>query len=195
MPSALLSRILLTQDPRQKQVVIRHRGRSLRKFQEYTSPRVTMNMKNQTIAVMISLLFSLPLFAGELIKPESILGKQELCISDGSSIYIFAPDKTFLLEPLGKSGRTIKGTWTSDSYGIHIVGQWTWINGFSANDDFREMDIHIGSLQDTTRDQTSMLTASKHKIYECYFLIDRVEKKKKSEQDGGGQPATRSESK
>jgi len=27
MPSALLSRILLTQDPRQKQVVIRHRGR------------------------------------------------------------------------------------------------------------------------------------------------------------------------
>jgi len=28
MPSALLSRILLPQDPRQKQVVIRHRGRS-----------------------------------------------------------------------------------------------------------------------------------------------------------------------
>ncbi len=28
MPSALLSRILLSQDPRQKQVVIRHRGRS-----------------------------------------------------------------------------------------------------------------------------------------------------------------------
>jgi hypothetical protein len=27
MPSALLSRILLTQDPRQKQVVIGHRGR------------------------------------------------------------------------------------------------------------------------------------------------------------------------
>jgi hypothetical protein len=28
MPSALLSRILLAQDPRQKQVVIGHRGRS-----------------------------------------------------------------------------------------------------------------------------------------------------------------------
>jgi hypothetical protein len=28
MPSALLSRILLPQDPRQKQVVIGHRGRS-----------------------------------------------------------------------------------------------------------------------------------------------------------------------
>jgi hypothetical protein len=27
MPAALLSRILLSQDPRQKQVVIRHRGR------------------------------------------------------------------------------------------------------------------------------------------------------------------------
>ena len=31
MPSALLSRILLPQDPRQKQVVIRHRGRSQKK--------------------------------------------------------------------------------------------------------------------------------------------------------------------
>ena len=142
-----------------------------------------MNMKNQTIAVLISLLIPLPLFAGDLIKPESILGKQELCISDGSSIYIFSPDKTFRLEPLGMSGRTIKGTWTSDSDGIHIFGQWTWINGLSSKDDFREMDIHIGSLQDSTRDQTSMLTASKHKIYECYFLIERVEKKKKSEQD------------
>jgi len=90
-----------------------------------------MNMKNQTIAVMISLLFSLPLFAGDLIKPESILGKRELCISDGSSIYIFSPDKTFRLEPIGMSGRTIKGTWTSDSDGIHIVGQWSWINGLS----------------------------------------------------------------
>ena len=145
-----------------------------------------MNMKNQTIVVMISLLFSLPLFAGDLIKPESILGKRELCISDGSSLYIFSPDKTFRLEPIGMSGRRIKGTWKSDSNGIHIVGQWSWINGLSTDDDFREMDIHIGSLQDNTRDQTSMLTASKHKIYECYFLIERVEKKKKSEQDGGG---------
>jgi len=32
MPSALLSRILLTQDPRQKQVVIGHRGRWAEKY-------------------------------------------------------------------------------------------------------------------------------------------------------------------
>jgi len=32
MPSALLSRILLPQDPRQKQVVIRHRGRSAKEY-------------------------------------------------------------------------------------------------------------------------------------------------------------------
>jgi len=72
--------------------------------------------------------------------PESILGKRELCISDGSSIYIFFPDKTFRLEPIGMSGRTIKGTWTNDSHRIHIVGQWSWINGLSPNDDFREME-------------------------------------------------------
>lgn len=143
-----------------------------------------MSVKNQTIAVLIWLLLPLPLFAGDLIMPESILGKRELCISDGSSIYIFFPDKTFRLEPIGMSGRTIKGTWTSDSHRIHIVGQWSWINGLSTNDDFREMDIHIGSLQDNTRDQTSMFSMSKHKIYECYFLIERVEKKKKSVQDG-----------
>ena len=154
-----------------------------------------IKMKTQTIAAVVSLLFSFPLHAGELIKPETILGKRELCISDGSSIYIFYPDKTFRLEPIGMSGRTINGTWASDFDGIHIVGQWSWINGLSSNDDFREMDIHIGYLQDKTRDHTSMLYATKHTIYQCYFLIERVEKKKKSEQGGTGQPATRPESK
>ncbi len=152
-------------------------------------------MKSQMFALVVCLFYSIHAFAGELIKPESILGTKELCISDGSSIYIFSPNKKFRLEPVGISGRTIEGTWTQDFDGIHIVGQWSWINGLSANDDFREMDIHIGYLQDKTREYTSMISASKHKIYECYFLIERLEKKKKNEQAGSGQPATRSESK
>lgn len=140
------------------------------------------------IAAVISLFLSIHLFAGELIKPETVLGTKELCISDGSSLFIFSPGKKFRLEPIGMSGRTIEGTWTQDSDGIHIVGQWSWINGISANDDFREMDIHIGSLQGETRDYTSMISGSKHKIYECYFLIERVVKKKKGEQGVDGNP-------
>lgn len=144
-------------------------------------------MKTWIAAAFVSLLFSIPSFAVELIKPETILGKQELCISDDSSIYIFSPDQKFRLEPLGMSGRTITGTWSKDSDGIHITGQWSWINGMSADDDFREMDLHIGSLDNETRDHTSMLTATKHKIYKGYFLIERLEKKKKS----GGPAATK----
>jgi hypothetical protein len=34
-------------------------------------------------------------------------------------------------------------------------------------------------LKDDPREHASMLGGSKHKIYECYFLIERVEKKKK----------------
>jgi len=139
-------------------------------------------MKTKIIAVMIALSLSIPLFAGEMIKIESVLGKKELCISDGSSVYIFSPDNKFRLEPIGISGRTIEGTWARDSDEIHIIGRWSWVNGLSANDDFREMDIHLGSLEDKTRDYTSMLTATKHKIYESYFLIERLEKKKKGEQ-------------
>jgi hypothetical protein len=139
-------------------------------------------MKRLIIDVVITLFLSIPSFAGELIKPESVLGTKELCISDGSSIYIFSPDKKFRLEPIGMSGRTIEGTWSKDSEGIHIVGKWSWVNGMSPNDDFREMDIHIGSLQEKTREYTSMFPPSKRKIHECYFLIERIEKKKKGEQ-------------
>ncbi len=117
--------------------------------------------------------------AGELIKPESILGKEELCISDGSSIFIFFPDKKFRLEPVSVSGRMIVGTWTQDSDGLHIVGRWTRINGISATNDFREMDIHIGYLKDSPREHLSMHSGKKLKVYECYFLIERVEKIRK----------------
>lgn len=148
-------------------------------------------MKTWIVATLVSLLVSIPSFAVELIKPETILGKQELCISDGSSIYIFSPDQKFRLEPIGMSGRTIEGTWSKDSDGIHISGQWSWIDGLSANDDFREMDLHIGSLENETRDHTSMLTATKHKIHKGYFLIERLEKKKKVEPKANTKPASK----
>jgi hypothetical protein len=73
----------------------------------------------------------------------------------------------------------IVGTWTQDSDGLHIVGRWTRINGISATNDFREMDIHIGYLKDSPREHLSMHSGKKLKVYECYFLIERVEKIRK----------------
>ena len=149
-------------------------------------------MKARMFKVLVCLLLSGPLFAGELIKPESILGTKELCISDGSSLFVFAPDKKFRLEPLGLSGRRVEGTWSLDSDGLHVRGKWTWVNGFSSDDDFREMDIYIGWLQDSTREHTSVIGGMRHQIHDCYFLIERLEKTKKAEQAGAGQPATQS---
>lgn len=57
------------------------------------------------------------------------------------------------------------------------------------------MDIYIGWLQDSTREHTSVIDGMKHQIHDCYFLIERLEKTKKGEQAGAGQPATAPESK
>jgi hypothetical protein len=152
------------------------------------------NMNFRVLPVLILLFLSIPSFAGQLIEPKSILGKKELCISDGMSLYVFAPDMKFRLEPLGLSGRTIEGTWSFDSDGLHVRGKWMWVNGFSSDDDYREMDIYIGCLQDSTKEHISH-RGGKCLIHDCYFLIERLQKTKKGEQDGSGQPATRSESK
>ena len=57
---------------------------------ENPQPPTLPKMKTWIVATLVSLLVSIPSFAVELIKPETILGKQEFCISDGSSIYIFS---------------------------------------------------------------------------------------------------------
>ena len=136
-------------------------------------------MKTPFVSGIISSFLAVHLIAGESIEPKSILGTKEVCISDGSSVFIFSPDKTFRLEPIGLSGRTIEGTWSHDSPTLRITGKWSWINGLSAIDDYREMDIHIGYLKENPREYTSKIEGTKHAIHECYFVIERVEKKKK----------------
>ena len=115
--------------------------------------------------------------AGELLDPAAVFGSKEVCISDGSSLYLFHPDGKFHLEPLGLSGRTVEGSWKRDSGIVKITGKWGWVNGLSKEDDFREMEIHISALHDTTREQVSKLTGSKHRVHHCYFLIERLGKK------------------
>ena len=117
--------------------------------------------------------------SAELIDPKDVLGIKQLCISDGSSVYIFFPDNKFQLAPVGLSGRTIEGTWSLDSKGLHINGKWGAVNGLSINDDFREMDIHIGYLTSETTENDFPMAGGKRQVSKCYFYIERLEKVKK----------------
>jgi hypothetical protein len=132
--------------------------------------------------ILLILFLVLTVFGGhanELIDGKKLFTSgKKVCLSDGSSIYIFMPDNTFISEPLGISGRTITGTWDWNSHLISISGTWSWVNGISPENDFREMDIHIGHIMNETSEYKSMLTGNKHQIYKSYFYIDRLEKKK-----------------
>ena len=124
----------------------------------------------------------------ELIDPEDILGEKELCITDGSSVYIFFPDKKFKLAPIGLSGRTIEGTWTLDSDGLHIKGKWGAVNGLSVNNDYREMDLWIGYLSSKTTTKHFPMAGGERVIHDCYFYINRLEKTKQGEQVAAPNP-------
>tara|TARA_R110002167_G_scaffold102617_1_gene266098 strand:- start:489 stop:896 length:408 start_codon:yes stop_codon:yes gene_type:complete len=131
------------------------------------------------LTILFIFLTAIGVHASELIDGKELFSSgKEICLTDGSSIYIFMPDNTFVSEPLGLSGRTINGKWDWDSHLIRITGTWSWINGLSPENDFREMDIHIGHITNETSEHKSMLTAKKHRIYKSYFYIDRLEKKK-----------------
>jgi hypothetical protein len=64
-------------------------------------------------------------------------------VTDGSSIYAFHQDHTFRLDPVGRSGRTIEGVWDRVDGGLLVTGQWSWMNGVSAQNDYREMLVAI----------------------------------------------------
>ena len=118
-------------------------------------------------------------FAVELQDTKTVFsGKSEICLSDGSSLYIFHPNGAFSLEPMGCSGRTIEGKWSYDSNDIHISGIWSWINGYSIKNDQRQMDLHIGYIGSKKTEYQSLNTGKIHNIQESYFYIDRLEKEK-----------------
>jgi hypothetical protein len=111
-----------------------------------------------------------PLTITDIIKVEG-----EFAFTDGSSVYRFAQDGAFLMEPLSLSGRAIEGGWISVSQGLFLVtGVWTWYNGISVPDDFRRMTMTINLLAgepDTTR---TMWSGSTTRLYPVYFTIDEV---------------------
>ncbi len=89
--------------------------------------------------------------------------------TDHSSVYSFFSDGSFLMEPVGISGRAVEGSWTTEDYGVFLItGRWTWYNGVSMENDFRQMEILITPLS-AEADTVNGLA-----VYEVYFTIEEL---------------------
>jgi hypothetical protein len=109
--------------------------------------------------------------------PGDIIAREgALVVSDGSSYFRFEKGGAFHAGPLGMSGRTIDGTYTSDgSYMFTIEGTWGWINGASMADDHRRMVVGIQPPFEVDR-KTTAVNADAKKIYRCYWTVDELVK-------------------
>lgn len=99
----------------------------------------------------------------------------ELAFTDGSSLYHFFDDGTFLLEPLSLSGRAIEGEWEcSDSGTFVITGRWTWYNGISPINDMRRMTINVTVLSDQPETTESLWQGTGTPVYDVYFTVEKL---------------------
>lgn len=122
------------------------------------------------VIVASAILAGTPLTIPDIIKTEG-----EFAFTDGSSVYRFSEDGTFMMEPLSLSGRAIEGRWTSGSQGLFMVtGVWTWYNGLSVLDDFRRMTMAVTLIQGEPDTVQSMWSSSATRLYPVYFTIDEV---------------------
>ncbi|MFO7627184.1 MAG: hypothetical protein R6V62_07995 [Candidatus Fermentibacteraceae bacterium] len=111
-----------------------------------------------------------PLTIPDIIKTEG-----EFAFTDGSSVYRFAQDGAFHMEPLSLCGRAIEGRWTSGSQGLFMVtGVWTWYNGISIPDDFRRMTMAVTLIPGEPDTVRTMWSGSATMLYPVYFTIDEV---------------------
>jgi hypothetical protein len=112
--------------------------------------------------------------ASEIIQTEG-----QFVFTDGSSYYMFKRDGTFTSEPLGISGREINGKWDLRDERVFVIrGRWTWINGLSPRDDYRQMEIWV--YRPTSAEivpQLSFVDGGLNvKVYKCYFVVDQLAK-------------------
>ena len=132
------------------------------------------------VAIFFLVFVTSNIHATELPRPyEIIQAEGQFVFTDGSSYYMFKKDGTFTSEPLGISGRKIKGKWEY----LHdrefvIRGRWTWMNGLSARDDYREMTIAAcrpvsAEIVHRLSDVDATLNM---KVYKCYFVIETLTK-------------------
>lgn len=122
------------------------------------------------VVVAFAVLAGTPLTIPDIIKTEG-----GFSFTDGSSVYTFSDDGTFMMEPLSLSGRAIEGRWTSGSEGAFLItGVWTWYNGISALDDFRRMTMAVTLIPGEPDTVRTMWSGSETRLYPVYFTIDEV---------------------
>lgn len=106
----------------------------------------------------------------EVIETEGIL-----CFTDGSSVYQFYEDGSFLLEPAGMSGRSIEGNWVMPDLGqFEITGTWGWYNGISAINDKRRMVISVTVLSEETIESDLLWSGNGAQLWDVYFTIEEI---------------------
>lgn len=138
-------------------------------------------MKHKILLVSVTLLLAHVVSGGRAVEfpevYEIIQTEGQFIFTDGSSYYMFKKEGTFSSEPLGISGREINGRWELRDERVFVIrGRWTWINGLSPRDDYRQMEIRIYRPMST--DTVSQLSAVdgnlNAKVYKCYFVVDQL---------------------
>jgi hypothetical protein len=95
--------------------------------------------------------------------------------TDGSSVYTFREDGSFLLEPVGISGRAVEGSWEWQGDGrMEVSGTWTWYNGISSIDDHRSMSLVIWLHSVEPVESECLWQGSDVRLYDIYFIVDRL---------------------
>lgn len=134
-------------------------------------------MKALAVAFMFVLVMSSSTMA-ELREPGKIIDEEgRFVFTDGVSFFLFEKGGAFQSAPLGLSGRVITGRWEfKPPRSFTIEGQWTWINGLSARDDFRKMTLIVSTPTSfEERQQISLVELiGPVRIYKCYFTVDEM---------------------
>jgi len=106
---------------------------------------------------------------------EIINDEGQFAFTDGSSLYRFFEDGSFLMEPIGISGRAIEGFWKSTDQGVmEITGLWTWYNGVSSINDYRKMVIFITILSMDEIELDMPWQESDTRLYDVYFTTEEL---------------------
>jgi hypothetical protein len=133
-----------------------------------------------TVTILLILFVASSIYPAEFPQASEIIQTEgQFVFTDGSSYYMFKKDGTFASEPLGISGREINGKWELRDERVFVIrGRWGWVNGLSARDDYRQMQIAIyrpTSIE--TIDRLSFVDAITNvRVYKCYFVVEELSK-------------------
>jgi hypothetical protein len=98
----------------------------------------------------------------------------QVSISDGTSYFTFAKDGSFDSGPLGLSGRTLRGRWTTGVDGrIVVTARLGLKNGISSGDQYRRIVFFIWDVPQRTGDLPATSEPSVVPLH-SHFLIEEM---------------------